>query len=90
MKKIEVIAGDAIVTLPMSGGFYQRVQQTLNVLIQSKTEEELKVHYQNIKDKKSLNEYEQALETMFIFCATFEKLAKEQGVITEKEVEELN
>lgn len=87
MNKVKVIEG--VVNIPMAGGFYSNIQKVVNELINFKPEEELKVCYQNIKDKKSLSEYEKALETMFIFCATYEKLAEEQGKIKEVDVEEL-
>lgn len=87
MKKVKVIEG--LVNIPMSGGFYQRLQKATNELLKGKTEQELANCYKNIQEKKPLSEYEQALETMFIFCATFEKLAEEQGMIKEVDLEEI-
>ena len=87
MNKVKVIEG--VVNIPMAGGFYGNIQKVVNELIAFKPEEELKVCYQNIKDKKPLSDYEKALETMFIFCATYEKLAEEQGKIKEVDIEEL-
>lgn len=87
MNKIKVIEG--VVDIPMAGGFYGNIQKVVNILISFKPEEELKECYQNIKDKKPLSDYEKALETMFILCATYEKLAEEQGKIKEVDAEEL-
>lgn len=88
-KKIKTIQGDAIISLEISGGFYDRVQQVFGELITDVSDEELNKIFENIKNRKKLSSRELAIETILIFCQSFEEAAMEQGKVTEVTSEDL-
>ena len=88
-KKIKTIQGDAIISLEISGGFYDRIQQVFGELITDASDEELNKIFENIKNREKLSSRELAIETILIFCQSFEEKAIEQGKVTEVTSEDL-
>jgi len=90
-EKHDIILPDAIVSVRISTGFYQKLQSVLNAVTKNKTKDEINKAYAQIKAKKITEEWVQQLETMFILLKEFQEEAKKAGFVrsmTEQEVKD--
>jgi hypothetical protein len=88
-KKIQAIKGDSIITLPINGHFYMRIQNVIKLLGKDKTQEDFKRAYDQIKEQKITEEWVEAFETLIIFCSAYEKMAESENKLIEVTPEEL-
>lgn len=87
IKKVKVIDSDTVINIPISGYFYKRLQQLSNSMIKDKSSEDLKSAYTQIKEQNFIDDFSYNLETIFILCGTFEKMANDEGKIRETDIE---
>lgn len=80
-EKHDVILPDAIVSIRISTGFYQRLQAALNFITKDKTAEEIQQGYEQIKTRNVKDTWVLHMETLFIFLKDFQVKAKEDGFV---------
>lgn len=85
---INVIREDAIVNIPMSTGFYKRIQTLLNFFLEGKTKEDFERAHESIKAQKITEAWVFHYETLLVLCNEFEKTAKSHNFIDEVPLEE--
>lgn len=85
---VGVIDEAAIVNIPMSTGFYKRIQTLLNHHLENRTKEEFQVAHESIREQKITEAWVFHYETLLILCNEFEKTAKANGFIKEVPVSE--
>lgn len=85
---VEMIKPTALVHVPMSSGFYKRIQDVLTFLISSKTTEELNNAHKQIQENTASEDWVMHYETLLILAKEFEHLAKENGFVEKVSVEE--
>lgn len=85
---VEIIKPSALVQVPMSSGFYKRIQDILTFLVSSKTAEELNSAHKQIQENTISEDWVSHYETLLILAKEFEHLAKENGFVEKVSVEE--
>lgn len=79
--RIEVIKPETIVNVPMSSGFYKRIQDALAHFVTGKSVEEINNAHQQISDNKITDDWVMHYETLLILAKEFEGLARDNGFI---------
>lgn len=85
---VGVIREDAIVNIPMSTGYYKRIQGLLNFFLEGKTKEDFERAHESIKAQKITEAWVFHYETLLVLCNEFEKTARAHNFIDEVPVEE--
>jgi hypothetical protein len=87
---LKVVKPESIISMQVSGGFYQRVRLALFNIMSSKTEEEIQSAIKKMSAKEELTEpWMIDYETLMIFCKEFERIAEETNQYSELTFEEL-
>ena len=89
---IEIISPDAIVTVEMSTGYYNKIQDIINYTISKMTTKETEAAFIEIKKNKVVTPEAEILKTLFILCREFQDSAKKEGFTsmkTQSEIKEL-
>lgn len=86
--QVEIIKPSALVQVPMSSGFYKRIQDILTYLVSQKTPEELNSAHTQIQEDAISEDWVTHYETLLILAKEFERLAKEEGFVEKVSVEE--
>ena len=84
--KVEQIKAKSLISLQISVEFYQRLQDLVLYLSNTASPEDLKEALDKISTEQELNEFQAALETMWILIKTLENNAKEQELTEEVEL----
>ncbi len=85
---VNVIKEDAIVNIPMSTGYYKRIQTLLNFFLEGKTKEDFEKAHESIKAQKITEAWVYHYETLLVLCNEFEKTARAHNFIDEVPLEE--
>jgi hypothetical protein len=85
---IEVIKPETLVSIPMSSGYYKKIQAALGAMINGKTNEELQSAHQQIATQTIAEEWITHYETLLILAREFEETARKEGFITKVTKEE--
>lgn len=85
---VNVIREDAIVNIPMSTGYYKRIQTLLNFFLEGKTKEDFERAHESIKAQKITEAWVWHYETLLVLCNEFEKTARSHNFIDEVPIEE--
>lgn len=85
---VNVIREDAIVSIPMSTGYYKRIQSLLNFYLEGKTKQDFEKAHESIKNQDIKEAWVFHYETLLILCSEFEKTAKAHNFIDEIPLEE--
>ena len=85
----EVIDPKAVVNIPMSTGFYNKMQEAIQHLAQNKESEEMEAVYEQIKSENVTDPFADTMRTMFILAKEFQQQANKAGFVTKKTKAEL-
>lgn len=85
-KKNLGIPKDALVSIKISGAFYQNLQQLLYVIAEQKSVDEFSKAVAKIKDNPPSDMYEFQLATVLGIIFEIENCAKEQNLLKEVEL----
>lgn len=85
---IEIIKPETLVSIPMSSGFYKKIQDVLGFLIVNKKSEELNNAHNQISEQNIQDEWVFHYETMLILAREFEETARKDGFIVKVTQEE--
>jgi|LauGreDrversion2_3_1035106.scaffolds.fasta_scaffold133274_1 hypothetical protein len=80
---VGVIKEDAIVNIPMSTGYYKRIQGLLNAHLEGRTKEDFEKAHTAIKEQNITEGWVFHYETLLILCNEFEKTARAHNFIDE-------
>lgn len=73
---VDVIKEDAIVSIPMSTGYYKRIQELTKHIVETKSEGVMELAHESIRDQKISEPWVFHYETLLILCNEFEKAAR--------------
>lgn len=85
---IEIIKPETLVSVPMSSGYYKKIQGVLGFVVSGKTNEELQSAHQQIATQTIAEEWIFHYETLLILAREFEELARKEGFIMKVTQEE--
>jgi len=88
---VDVIKEDAIVSIPMSTGYYKRIQELTKFVLETKSTGVIEAAHETIKNQNISEPWVFHYETLLILCNEFEKTARTNNFIhqmTAKEFEE--
>jgi hypothetical protein len=85
---IEVIKEDAIVSIPMSTGYYKRIQAATKFLLENKSQGVIQLAHESIKNQNITEPWVFHYETLLILCNEFEKTARNENQVTQMTKEE--
>ncbi len=91
-EQVELIVPEAVVDIPMSTGYYQKIQQLLTFLLEGKSTEEILKAHEQISAQNVTEPWVNHYETLLILCREFEQKAKDKGftkMVTMTEAQEL-
>ena len=77
-KMIDVIPGDAIVEIKVSGGYYRMLQDVTRSFVVGKNETDLASAFEQIKSQNITEQWVQHYQTLLILCKEIEKQAEVQ------------
>ena len=90
-QELDIIDPRAVVSVKMSTGFYQRMQELLKFHIKDKTQQELTIGYSQIKEQKIIEPWVEHMQSIFILLKEFQMEAHAAGKVnkmTKKEAED--
>lgn len=88
MDMIEIIKPETLVNVPMSSGFYKKIQDALGFIISGKTVDELNDAHQQISTDNVTEEWIRMYETLLVLAKEFEEVARKEGFIIKVTKEE--
>jgi predicted DNA-binding protein len=88
--KVEQIKVKSLISLQVSVDFYQRLQDLAVYLSNTASPEVLKEVIDKVSTNQELDEFQTSLETIWILIKTLENNAKEQQLIEEVELPNIN
>ncbi len=88
-KKIEIIVPEAVISLNISTGYYQKMQSMLQRILNEKSVEVMEDAYNQIKNQDIKETWISDLETILIFVTDFQKEAKAKGFVKSMTKEEI-
>lgn len=80
---IDIIKPEALVNVPMSSGYYQRIQNALGFMIAGKSADELNDAHQQISLQDVTEEWVHHYETLLILAKEFEAIARKEGFVVQ-------
>lgn len=78
-EQIELIVPEAVVEIPMSTGYYQKIQHMLTFLLEGKSAEDISKAHEQITNQAITEPWVSHYETLLILCREFEQKAKDNG-----------
>lgn len=90
-RKLDIIDPEAVVSIKISTGYYQKLQELLKFITVGKSPEEIQAAYAQIKDQKITDPWAEQLQTLFIILKEFQEEAHKAGHVmqmTKSEAEE--
>jgi len=78
-EQIELIVPEAVVEIPMSTGYYQKIQHLLTFLLDGKSAEDISKAHEQISTQTITEQWVSHYETLLILCREFEQKAKDKG-----------
>jgi len=88
-EKTEVILPDAVVSIKVSTGFYQRLNNIVTFLVEGKSQTEIESSHAQIKAKDIKEPWIHHMQTLYIFLREFQKEAKAAGFVKNLTQEEM-
>jgi hypothetical protein len=88
MIMIEVIKPETLINIPMSSGYYHKIQQLLGFMIIGKSVEELNEAHQQISLQDIKEDWINHYETLLILAKEFENIARQEGFVMQVTQEE--
>ena len=80
-QKLDIIDPKAVVSIKVSTGFYQKMQETLAFITKNYTQEQLQSYYTEIKTEAIVTAEAEVLQTMFIFLKEFQEEARKKDFV---------
>lgn len=78
-RKLDIIDPEAVVSINISTGYYQKLQELLKFITVGKTPEEIQAAYAQIRDQKIIDPWAEQLQTLFIILKEFQEEANKAG-----------
>ena len=86
--KLDIISPDAIVSIKISTGFYNKLQEVVQYLTKGKSVKDMNEIYSQIKSQNITDDYVDSLQTMFILLKEFQTQANNEGHVSQMTKEE--
>lgn len=80
---IDIIKPEALVSISMSSGYYQRIQNALGFMIAGKSADELNEAHQQISLQNINQDWVYHYETLLILAKEFESIARKEGFVVQ-------
>lgn len=80
-QKVEMILPEALVDIKVSTGFYQRMQQVFEYIMESKEEKEVIAAYSMLKADNITEPWVEHMKTMLVFLKDFQEGCKNNGFV---------
>lgn len=87
-KMMEIIKPETLVSIPMSSGYYKKIQEALGFLVNGKSADELNEAHRQINEQVITEEWVIHYETLLMLAKEFEELARKEGFIVKVTQEE--